>query len=209
MRTLERARGRTAISAETLGQRKAGRKVTAVAFVIAGGYNEMMTASRMPLPRPKKARTVAALRSALSNAEDLCRREGTKLTPGRRKVLEILAQEGRPLGAYDMIEKIADATGKHPAPISIYRALDFLLENGFVHRLASRNAFLACAHGHRHEEPVVFLICENCGSVTEATSKSLHREIAALGVESGFAPHTQILEITGLCRTCRGKAAPP
>ncbi len=79
----------------------------------------------------------------------LCRREGTKLTPGRRRVLEILAEEGRPLGAYDLIEKIATTTGKHPAPISIYRALDFLLENGLVHRLASRNAFLACAHGHR------------------------------------------------------------
>jgi Fur family transcriptional regulator, zinc uptake regulator len=166
-----------------------------------------MTASRVPRPRPKKALTVAALRSALSNAEDLCRREGTKLTPGRRRVLEILAEEGRPLGAYDLIEKIANTTGKHPAPISIYRALDFLLENGLVHRLASRNAFLACAHGHRHEEPVVFLICETCGSVTEATSKSLHREIAALGAESGFTPHSQVLELTGLCGACEGKGS--
>lgn len=164
-----------------------------------------MTASRVPRPRPKKALTVAALRSALNNAEDLCRREGTKLTPGRRRVLEILAEEGRPLGAYDLIEKIATTTGKHPAPISIYRALDFLLENGLVHRLASRNAFLACAHGHRHEEPVVFLICETCGSVTEATSKALHREIAALGAKSGFTPHSQVLELTGLCGACKEK----
>ncbi|MDR3471889.1 MAG: transcriptional repressor [Devosia sp.] len=119
--------------------------------------------------------------------------------------MEILAEEGRPLGAYDIIEKIAVATGKHPAPISIYRALDFLLENGLVHRLASRNAFLACAHGHKHEEPVVFLICEACASVTEATSKALHREIAVLGTQSGFAPHSQVLEITGLCRFCGAK----
>lgn len=199
--------GGIAISAGTLGKREAGRKVTAVAFVIAGGYNGNMTASRVPPSRPKKALTVAALRSALANAEDLCRREGTKLTPGRRRVLEILTEEGRPLGAYDMIEKIAAATGKHPAPISVYRALDFLLESGLVHRLASRNAFLACPHGHRHEEPVVFLICETCGSVSEATSKPLHREIAALGIESGFAPHNQILEITGLCRSCGDKGA--
>ncbi len=167
-----------------------------------------MTVPRVPPTRHKKALTLAALRSALANAEDLCRREGTKLTPARRRVLEILAEEGRPLGAYDMIEKIAVATGKHPAPISIYRALDFLLENGLVHRLASRNAFLACAHGHKHEEPVVFLICEACGLVTEATSKPLHREIAALGSESGFVPHSQILEITGVCRSCGEKAAP-
>ena len=130
---------------------------------------------------------------------------GGKATPARRRVLEILAEEGRPLGAYDIIEKIAVATGKHPAPISIYRALDFLLENGLVHRLASRNAFLACAHGHKHEEPVVFLICEACASVTEATSKALHREIAVLGTQSGFAPHSQVLEITGLCRFCGAK----
>lgn len=181
--------------------------MTTVAFVIAGGYNGKMTASRVPPSRPKKALTAAALRNTLANAEDLCRREGTKLTPGRRRVLEILTEEGRPLGAYDMIERIAATTGKHPAPISVYRALDFLLESGLVHRLASRNAFLACAHGHRHEEPVVFLICETCGSVTEATSKPLHREIAALGTESGFAPHNQVLEITGLCQFCGDKEA--
>jgi Fur family zinc uptake transcriptional regulator len=161
-----------------------------------------MIASRVPTSRPKKAITAAALRSTLAHAEELCRREGTKLTPGRRRVLEILAEEGRPLGAYDLIERIAAATGKHPAPISVYRALDFLLENGLVHRLASRNAFLACAHGHTHEEPVVFLICETCGGVTEVTSKPLHREIAALGADSGFAPQSQVLEITGFCCTC-------
>ena len=126
---------------------------------------------------------------------------------GRRRVLEVLHEDGRPLGAYDMIEKIAVETGKRPAPVSVYRALDFLLENGLVHRLASRNAFLACAHGHKHEEPVVFLICEACGTVTEATSKALHREIALLGAESGIAPHSQVLEITGLCRSCGAQEA--
>ncbi|REF86453.1 Fur family zinc uptake transcriptional regulator [Methylovirgula ligni] len=166
-----------------------------------------MTAQRVPQPRQKKSQAIAAFRSTMANAEDLCRREGAKLTPARRRVLEILAEEGRPLGAYDMIEKIAVATGKHPAPVSIYRALDFLLENGLVHRLASRNAFLACAHGHKHEEPVVFLICEACGTVTEATSRALHREIALLGAESGFAPHSQVLEITGLCRSCGAQKA--
>jgi Fur family transcriptional regulator, zinc uptake regulator len=180
--------------------------VTAVAFVIAGGYNENMTASRVPSSRPKKAIAAAALRSTLAYAEDHCRREGAKLTPGRRRVLEILAEEGRPLGAYDLIEKLAATTGKHPAPISVYRALDFLLENGLVHRLASRNAFLACAHGHKHEEPVVFLICETCGAVTEATSKALHREIAGLGAESGFVAQGQILEINGFCRSCGAHA---
>jgi len=158
--------------------------------------------------QPRKDRKAGdAVKGALAAAEELCREHGVKLTPSRRLILEILAREGRPLGAYDMIETVAAATGKRPAPVSIYRALDFLLENGLVHRLASRNAFLACGHGHKHEEPVVFLICETCGAVTEATSKALHREIAGLGLESGFAPQSEVLEITGLCRACGPKTA--
>ncbi len=154
----------------------------------------------MPHRRPKPPKDAA--KGALATAEDRCREEGAKLTPSRRRILEILAAEGRPLGAYDMIEKVAAATGKHPAPISIYRALDFLLDNGLVHRLASRNAYLACAHGHKHHEPVVFLICDHCGAVTEATSKAVHRELAALAAEVEFSPRAQVMEIAGLCREC-------
>jgi len=155
------------------------------------------------MPQTKRAK-VASLhtKGALATAEDICHREGTKLTPSRRRILEILADEGRPLGAYDMIEKVAATTGKHPAPISIYRALDFLLENGLVHRLASRNAYLACAQGHKHQDPVVFLICDSCGAVTEATSKAVHRDLAALAAETAFKPRAQVMEIAGLCREC-------
>ena len=142
------------------------------------------------------------VKGALTAAEELCREHGVKLTPSRRLVLEILAREGRPLGAYDMIEKVADATGKRPAPVSIYRALDFLLENGLVHRLASRNAFLACGHGHRVQDLVVFLICESCGTVVEATSEALRKDLAALAASTRFVPHSQVMEIAGRCRVC-------
>ena len=145
----------------------------------------------------------AATKSALASAEDRCRREGAKLTPARRQILAILAEEGRPLGAYELIERVASATGKHPAPISIYRALDFLLDNGLVHRLASRNAYLACAHGHEQRDPVVFLICDKCGSVTEAAPKAVGRDLAALAAEAQFRPRAQVMEIAGLCRECR------
>ncbi|HLH12003.1 MAG TPA: transcriptional repressor [Methylovirgula sp.] len=155
-----------------------------------------MTLSRMQQMRTKQTK------GTLAAAEDRCRREGAKLTPARRQILEILMEEGRPLGAYDLIERVAAATGKHPAPISIYRALDFLLENGLVHRLASRNAYLACAHGHEEKDPVVFLICEKCGAVTEATPKALGRDLASLAAEEGFKPRAQIMEIAGLCRAC-------
>jgi Fur family zinc uptake transcriptional regulator len=144
--------------------------------------------------------------TALSHAEDLCRKSGVKLTPSRRRVLEILAAEGRPLGAYDLIERVAKTTAKRPAPISIYRALDFLLENGLVHRLASRNAYLACGHGHALQEPVVFLICDTCGDVVEATSDALSRDLFQLADKAKFAPRVQVMEIAGRCRRCASGA---
>ena len=138
----------------------------------------------------------------LAAALALCRRDKISLTPGRRRILEILAQEGRPLGAYDMIDRVAHATGKRPAPISVYRALDFLLENGLVHRLASRNAYLACGHGHAAQEPIVFLICDDCGEVVEATSTAMRGALSELACEAHFAPRAQVMEVAGRCRAC-------
>jgi len=151
-----------------------------------------------------KTGSAKSIAGALSRAEDVCRRGGVKLTASRRRVLEILAAEGRPLGAYDLIEKVAESTTKRPAPISIYRALDFLLENGLIHRLASRNAYLACGHGHARREPVVFLICDRCGEVVEATSDALMRDLAELSDQAKFAPRVEVMEVAGRCKLCRG-----
>jgi Fur family transcriptional regulator, zinc uptake regulator len=141
-------------------------------------------------------------KGALATALALCRRNKISLTPGRRRILEILAREGRPLGAYEMIDRVAQATGKRPAPISIYRALDFLLENSLVHRLASRNAYLACGHGHAAQEPIVFLICEVCGEVVESTSAAMRGALGDLAAEAKFSPRAQVMEVAGRCRTC-------
>ncbi|WP_034994440.1 Fur family transcriptional regulator [Beijerinckia mobilis] len=129
-------------------------------------------------------------------------RAGVPLTPGRRRILDLLAQERKPLGAYQMIEKIGEATGKRPAPISIYRALDFLLENGLIHRLASCNSYLACRHGHGDKEPIVFLICEKCGQVIEASSAELAEGLVTLATREHFQPRMQVMEIAGLCEAC-------
>ncbi|ACK49782.1 Fe2+/Zn2+ uptake regulation protein-like protein [Methylocella silvestris BL2] len=163
-----------------------------------------MTSLRSPQPLPDERHPCdhAADGAALDAALTLCRREGVALTPSRRRILELLAQGRRPLGAYELIDKVAAATGKRPAPISIYRALDFLLENGLIHRLASRNAYLACGHGHARETPIVFLICESCGEVAEADSSALRASIAALASEAHFAPRTQVMEVAGVCRAC-------
>jgi Fur family transcriptional regulator, zinc uptake regulator len=140
-----------------------------------------------------------------ATALSLCRRDEISLTPGRRRILEILAREGRPLGAYELIDRVADVTGKRPAPISIYRALDFLLENGLIHRLASRNAYLACGHGHAAQEPIVFLICEVCGAVAESTSPAIRRALGELAAEARFSPRAQVMELAGRCQACAAR----
>ena len=125
------------------------------------------------------------------------------LTPARRRALEALIAANRPVGAYEMIDLMADAAGKRPAPISVYRALAYLLDNGLAHRLASKNAFVVCGHEHGAEEPVIFLICEQCGEVKEATSSGLAQELAALALDAGFSPRTRVMEIAGRCLRCQ------
>lgn len=138
----------------------------------------------------------------MARAEAVCTDRGERLTPIRRQVLEALAAHHRPLGAYEIIDRLAEKV-KRLAPITVYRALDFLVENGLVHRIESRNAFLACINDHQASEMVVFLICERCGAVGEAPSHSVAEALTAAARSAGFTPHTPVIEITGICANCR------
>lgn len=142
---------------------------------------------------------------AMAHAEAVCAGRGERLTPIRRQVLETLAAHHRPLGAYEIIDTIAEKV-KRLAPITIYRALDFLVENGLVHRIESRNAFLACINNHGTSDIVVFLICERCGSVGEAPVNSVAAALTTAARAAGFAPHASIIEISGVCAHCRDAA---
>lgn len=142
---------------------------------------------------------------AAGHAHDHC--APARLTPGRRAVLDILEKARRPVGAYELIDLLAASGSRRPAPTQVYRALDFLVEQGLAHRLASRNAFLACGHGHGASEPVAFLICDACGQVDEATSAALTADVAAVASARHFAPRAQIIEIVGRCATCVTKDA--
>ena len=139
---------------------------------------------------------------ALQHAEALCAARAQRLTPLRRRVLELLLQSHKPLGAYEIIDRAA-AAGARPAPITIYRALDFLRDNGLVHRIESRNAFIACINNHGDEDLVVFLICERCGEVGEASSAALAGELKRAAGALGFTPKAPVIEITGVCANCR------
>ena len=139
---------------------------------------------------------------ALKHAEVLCAERSQRLTPIRRQVLEVLLESHNPLGAYEIMDRAA-ARGPRPAPITIYRALDFLRENGLVHRIESRNAFVACVSTHASGDLVVFLICERCGAVGEASSAAVADQLKSAARAAGFLPKAPVIEIGGICSHCR------
>lgn len=163
-------------------------------------------AARTPKPRdiflPPEHDHRRCSADAMAHAETLCAERGQRLTPTRRLVLEALAASHRPLGAYEIIDRLAEK-GPRPAPITVYRALDFLVENGLVHRIESRNAFVACINSHDSGAMVVFLICEACGAVGEAPSVAVADTLTAAARSAGFTPKTPVVEITGICSHCR------
>jgi len=139
-------------------------------------------------------------------AESLCAERGQRLTPIRRKVLAALLGSHKPLGAYEIIDLLAPK-GPRPAPITAYRALEFLRENGLVHRIESRNAFVACVHNHAVGALVVFLICERCGAVGEASSSEVTATLTSAARAAGFTAKPLLVEISGVCTVCESRRA--
>ncbi len=138
----------------------------------------------------------------IKEATQYCEQRGLRLTEQRRQILIILAEAAKPLGAYDLLEKIQHASPKRQAPVIVYRALDFLLEAQLIHRLESRNAFIICPHRHSNDETIVFLICEQCGRVDEAASNMVEQSLMQLAKQRSFQPKSKVLELAGTCKTC-------
>ena len=164
-------------------------------------------------PAPRQAAPLACqphdhsrcVSDALSDAETLCARNGTRLTSLRRRVLELVWQSHKPLGAYDILDALSDADGRRAAPPTVYRALDFLQDNGLVHRIASLNAFIGCPHPeHAHQGQ--FLICRSCHTAIELEQPAISEAIRAGAAGVGFAPESQTVEVVGLCAQCRAAA---
>ena len=158
--------------------------------------------SAFPSPDHDHGRCTA---DAITHAERICAERAQKFTPLRRQVLQALLSSHRPLGAYEVIEQLAKAAPR-PAPITVYRALDFLMANGLVHRIESRNAYLACAHDHDRAALVACLICERCGAGGEVPAAPIADSLKAAAGASGFSPKLSVVEITGTCAHCQ-KAA--
>lgn len=142
--------------------------------------------------------------AAVRRAQTICRARDARLTPIRREVLELVWQSHKPLGAYTILEQLAERGGRtsRPAPPTVYRALDFLQELGLVHRLASRNAFIGC-HQPEHEHQGHFLICRDCETALELTDTAVTQSVAAAAQHSGFTIEQSCIELVGLCPACQ------
>ncbi|WP_018700956.1 Fur family transcriptional regulator [Amorphus coralli] len=140
--------------------------------------------------------------ASMAAAEAHCRDRGVRLSTMRRAVLEQLAESHEPLGAYEILDRLA-VDGSRPAPISVYRALTFLTAEGLAHRIESLNAYVACAETHTDAQPLVFLICESCRQVGEAKASDLGIKVDAVARAAGFKPNRAALEIFGHCEHCR------
>lgn len=139
----------------------------------------------------------------VSAVEQACRERGLNLTPIRAEALKQIAAAGKPVKAYDLLERMRGGPGAS-APPTIYRALDFLLEHGFIHRLVSINAFLACHHplaGH----VVPILICPSCETAQELDDESIAAQLYALARAQRFEPSSAYLEVLGRCARCAAK----
>src|SRR6201987_1970215 len=156
-----------------------------------------MTSTKPPFPAPDHDHHRCAA-DAITHAERVCKERAQKFTPIRRHVLEALLSSHRPLGAYEVIAALAKSMPR-PAPITVYRALDFLMANGLVHRIESRNAYLACAHDHSATALVAFLICEHCGSVGEIPAAPFAQSLNAAARANGFTPTLPVAGIPGTC----------
>jgi len=154
-----------------------------------------MNSARRSIPT-KRAR--AAL---LAGAERLCRERQLRFTPMRRRVLAELARSAEPLTVYDLADLVRD--DKRVAPVTVYRALEFLLEAKLIHRIVTRNAYTPCDHAPHMDETPVFLVCAQCGTVDEIASETFAHDLSESMAEIGFRPKSRVFEIEGECAKCQ------
>jgi Fur family zinc uptake transcriptional regulator len=142
--------------------------------------------------------------SRLDDIEQFCQQQGLRFTALRKQVLQMILRADGPIGAYDLLAGLDTNGSRRAAPPTVYRSLDFLLEQGFIHRLSSINAYIPCCHP-REGHQAAFLICQNCQQVQETSAASLIQALADLAAAGDFVPKQTSIEISGLCGRCRNE----
>ncbi len=137
----------------------------------------------------------------LSQAEKLCQQRNVRLTPQRLEVLRLLTEQNGAISAYDLLDLLRTAEPRAKPP-TIYRALDFLLEQGFIHRVESNNSYVMCLHFDEPQHTSAMLICDRCGSVNEKHAQGVEEILQTLASQAGFSLRHSVVEAHGLCREC-------
>jgi Fur family zinc uptake transcriptional regulator len=155
--------------------------------------------------------TTAVTEASLDRAAALCARRGAQLTALRRQVLRLVIGADQPVGAYALLDRLRESRAG-AAPPTVYRALDFLVEQGLIHKVERLNAFIGCIDaldhpadcdcGAAHDHPHQFLICRRCGSTTEISDPGVALALSGAARAAGFTPARATVEIEGICATC-------
>ncbi len=142
-------------------------------------------------------------RSMMSRVELACAERGLRFTDLRKRVFELIVDSDKPVKAYDLLEHVRRHGTGPAAPPTVYRALDFLMAHGFIHKLETLNAFVPCPHPDAGHEAGQFLVCERCQSVLELDSDALGERIVQQARAQGFEVRRHVVEVYGVCAACR------
>ncbi|UNU72698.1 transcriptional repressor [Moraxella nasovis] len=144
----------------------------------------------------------------LLEAKLVCQNRGVRFTPLREEVYELILQAEKPIGAYELIDALQEKRrqenpdSKRIAPPTIYRSLDFLLEEGLIHQLSSISAYVPCCHP-RSQHAAAFLICQECHSVEECSNLPVSGIMNFATNDASFVVNHAMIELKGICRDCQ------
>ncbi|MEM7400386.1 MAG: transcriptional repressor [Pseudomonadota bacterium] len=142
----------------------------------------------------------ACVKQALQKAEKICIENKCKLTPTRKRVLELIWKSHKPIKAYDLLAQLSSEDFVEKPP-TVYRALDFLIENNLIHRIESQNTYIGCNTNHDTSDSK-FLICDSCNEVEELVEPKLQRTLNEVSKKQGFTPSLVNVEVHGICAQC-------
>lgn len=146
--------------------------------------------------------SVSPSQQILSQAEKICQQRNVRLTPQRLEVLRLMTEQNAAISAYDLLDllRVSEPQAKPP---TVYRALDFLLEQGFIHRVESNNSYVVCHHFEEPQHTSAMLICDRCGAVSEQHAQGVETVLEMLSQQSGFSLRNSVIEAHGLCAGCK------
>lgn len=195
-------------------QLKSRKIVELMVITIIGGIEKTSDSRRWGLSMIKSApsRTGTFVMNAIdqeklfAQAEHFCQLRKVRLTPQRRQVLRLIVDQPSAISAYALLDLLRRLEPQ-AKPATVYRALDFLLEQGFIHRVESTNSYVLCHHFEQPLHTSALFICDSCGQVTERTTEGVEEMLRELAMESGFVLRQSVVEARGLCSACAREQA--